>query len=58
MIIRKFNNDDLKQIVDIWNEIVLEGNAFPQENLLDLTSGYEFFNSQSLTSVALLDGEI
>lgn len=39
-------------MVDIWNEIVEEGVAFPQEDLLDLESGSEFFSSQTYTAVA------
>jgi hypothetical protein len=39
-------------MVDIWNEIVEEGIAFPQEELLDLESGSEFFSSQTYTAVA------
>jgi L-amino acid N-acyltransferase YncA len=39
-------------MLDIWNEIVEEGIAFPQEELLDLESGAEFFASQTYTAVA------
>ena len=43
-------------MTDIWNEIVEEGDAFPQEELLDLNTGAEFFASQSYCGVAC-DGE-
>ena len=36
----------------IWNEVVEDGIAFPQEELLDMESGAEFFASQSYTGVA------
>lgn len=50
--IRKFNNYDISTMISIWNEVVAEGNAFPQEELLDEISGAEFFNSQSYCGVA------
>ena len=37
----------------IWNEVVEEGIAFPQEEPLDDTSAKEFFASQSYCSVAV-----
>ena len=35
MIIRKYNSSDLEQMIGIWNEVVEDGIAFPQEELLD-----------------------
>lgn len=52
MQIRKYTIDDLRQMIDIWNEIVDEGIAFPQEELLDDKTGEEFFSSQSYCGVA------
>lgn len=40
-------------MITIWNEIVEEGNAFPQEELLELESGAEFFAAQTYTGVAV-----
>lgn len=57
MIIRGFTKDDLPEMISIWNEIVEEGNAFPQEEALTLKTGFAFFNSQSHVGVAF-DGEI
>ena len=57
MIIREFTKDDLPDLISIWNEIVEEGNAFPQEEALTLKTGFAFFNSQSHVGVAF-DGEI
>lgn len=39
MIIRKFKDKDIEQMVAIWNEIVEEGIAFPQEEILNETTG-------------------
>ena len=50
--IRKYKQDDIKDMVRIWNEIVEEGIAFPQEELLDENSGKAFFDSQTYCGVA------
>ena len=42
--------------INIWNEIVREGIAFPQEDELDEISGDEFFKAQSFTGLAV-DGD-
>ena len=42
MIIRGFTKDDLPEMISIWNEIVEEGNAFPQEESLTLKTGFAF----------------
>lgn len=58
MIIRKYEDGDLSAMTAIWNEVVEEGNAFPQEELLDEITGKEFFASQSYTGVAEDNGKI
>jgi len=52
MIIRKYEERDIAEMIAIWNEIVEEGIAFPQEECLTIDSGREFFASQSFTGVA------
>ena len=47
MQIREHTRADLEQMIPIWNEIVEEGIAFPQEECLDMESGKAFFASQS-----------
>ena len=43
----------------VWNEVVEDGIAFPQEDTLDEESGKAFFDSQSYCGVAETDtGEI
>ena len=42
MIIRKYAERDLPEIIRIWNEVVEEGIAFPQEELLNSKSGAVF----------------
>ena len=50
--VRKYEEKDLEQMMKIWNEIVEEGIAFPQEELLTRESGKVFFESQTYTGVA------
>lgn len=58
MIIREFDKSDISQMISIWNDIVDEGVAFPQENSLDENEGMAFFASQTYTAVAEIDGKI
>lgn len=50
--IRKYEHGDIKDMVRIWNEVVEEGIAFPQEELLDEQSGKAFFDAQTYCGVA------
>ena len=45
--IRKAVKSDYPAMVKIWNEVVEDGIAFPQLDLLDENSGAEFFGSQT-----------
>ena len=45
-------------MIRIWNEVVDEGIAFPQEEPLNMETGISFFGSQSYTGVAEEDGII
>lgn len=45
-------------MITIWNAVVEDGNAFPQEEFLDEKKGNDFFSSQSYTAVAQENGEI
>ena len=58
MIVRKYRCDDLTSMIKIWNEVVEEGIAFPQEEMLDDNTGARFFSSQSYCGVAESDGMI
>lgn len=50
--VRKYRNSDLEQMIGIWNEVVREGVAFPQEECLTIQSGKDFFASQTYCAVA------
>ena len=58
MNVRKYTEKDLPEIIRIWNEVVEDGIAFPQEELLDMESGSAFFSGQSYTGVAEKNGRI
>lgn len=50
--IKQFKKSDIKEAVAIWNDVVTDGVAFPQIELLNEETGLEFFNSQSYTGIA------
>ncbi len=50
--IREYCKEDNYAAVDIWNEVVREGMAFPQDEELTFDGGREFFLSQTYTGVA------
>ena len=52
MIVRAYEKKDLDSMIKIWNEIVEEGIAFPQEELLNNITGADFFASQTYVAVA------
>ncbi|NBH28509.1 GNAT family N-acetyltransferase [Lachnospiraceae bacterium] len=52
MLIRKYIAKDLTEMIRIWNAVVEEGIAFPQEETLGLSNGMDFFASQSYCAVA------
>ncbi len=58
MEIRKCSEKDISEMIRIWNEVVEEGIAFPQEDCLDEQSGKAFFAAQSYCGVAEDDGSI
>lgn len=50
--IRAYQKEDIKAAIAVWNEVVEDGQAFPQKELLNEQSGNEFFTSQSYTGIA------
>ena len=53
IVIRPFQREDIADAVRIWNQVVEDGVAFPQTELLDEVSGMEFFLEQSFTGIAV-----
>ena len=57
--VRQYDSRDVDAAIKIWNEVVREGIAFPQEDELDAVTGDEFFKAQSFTGLAVDErGEI
>ena len=52
IIVRKYEKKDLPAMIRVWNEVVEDGVAFPQEECLDEKTGAEFFAAQTYTAVA------
>ena len=46
IIVREHCEEDLPQMIEIWNEVVEEGIAFPQIELLNEKTGRPFFLSR------------
>lgn len=55
---RPYCEDDLPAMVEIWNEVVEAGNAFPQTDPLTVDEARAFFAGQSHTAVATVNGVI
>lgn len=60
VIVEKFSEKDLERAVEIWNQVVENGRAFPQTEKLSNKDGKAFFESQSYTGIAKLEetGEV
>lgn len=52
IVIRACRSEDILQMNRVWNEVVKDGIAFPQTEVLDKTNGEKFFASQSYCGVA------
>lgn len=51
--IREYREKDIPSMIRVWNEVVEEGNAFPQEDCLTEETGYTFFGGQTHCGVAV-----
>lgn len=52
ILIREFTASDICEASAIWNDVVADGVAFPQLDLLDEKTGIDFFMQQSFTGIA------
>ena len=57
-MIRAYTPRDVARMIEVWNEVVEDGVAFPQEDLLDEQTGAAFFAAQSHCGVAEEDGRV
>ncbi|MDE7368136.1 MAG: GNAT family N-acetyltransferase [Lachnospiraceae bacterium] len=51
--VRTYIEKDLPEMIRIWNEVVEEGIAFPQEEYLTTETGARFFADQTYSAVAV-----
>lgn len=51
--LRAYQNEDVKDVMDIWNQVVEDGVAFPQDHPLTLAEAQDFFNNQTYAGVAV-----
>ena len=58
MEIRQYREQDVPEMNRIWNEVVTEGVAFPQLDLLDEQTGKNFFAAQTYCGVAEDEGKL
>ena len=58
--VRDYKDKDVPGMVKVWNQVIEDGIAFPQEDLLNDHTGRDFFESQTACGVAVDDetGEI
>lgn len=56
VLVRAYQPGDVPAMVDIWNEVVRDGVAFPQEDELTVESGAAFLAGQTYAAVAQLPG--
>lgn len=58
LTLRQFKKEDIKEMTHIWNQVVEEANAFPQEDPFSPETAENFFAGQTYTGVAEADGKI
>ena len=51
--VHAYGSADTAATIRIWNQVVEDGVAFPQEDFLDEESGDAFFREQSFTGIAV-----
>ena len=56
--VEQYQKEDLAELAAIWNEVVDEGEAFPQMEDLTVDSAEIFFGNQDYVGVARADGRI
>ncbi len=52
IVVEPYTKKNILPAIEIWNEIVRDGVAFPQEEELTEITGDEFFSAQSFTGLA------
>jgi len=58
VMIREYQERDIPFLMEIWNNVVVEANAFPQVEQLKLEEAKKFFAAQTFTGVATIEEEV
>ncbi len=58
MEIKEYSIEDIPAMIRIWNKVVEDGVAFPQDECLDEVSGKDFFAKQSYCGVAVENRQV
>lgn len=58
VIIRQYKKEDVPAMAEIWNVVVEDGVAFPQEEKLTVEAAEKFFSEQTYCGVADSDGKV
>ncbi len=58
VVVRAYGLEDIPAMMEIWNTVIREGNAFPQLEELGEEEAKELFGAQSYTGVAVEKGEL
>ena len=53
VLVQKMSRSQLMECIEIWNDVVNDGLAFPQTEALDEKTGSDFFDSQSFAGAAI-----
>ena len=53
IVIREYKTEDVTAAITIWNQVVEDGVAFPQEENLTEETGDAFFKEQTYTGIAV-----
>ena len=53
MMLREYDSHDAAAVSEIWNQVIADGNAFPQLNQLEDEDADRFFRAQTYTGVAV-----
>lgn len=55
---KEFEESQLPEMVEIWNDIIEEGVSFPGDQVLSEAEALEMFREQTSTVCAVLDGKV
>ncbi len=58
IVVRGYIQEDLPSMMEIWNQVVEEANAFPQTEKLTMEEAESFFSAQTFAGVAVLGDEV